>query len=654
MKKLIKYVLLFAFGLILFMTKETNASTGSTVFIGEPIVLDSYENVEMTLNDVEINEETSEIKNTHLFTNLSDKIITKKASIKLEDSYSKLTINSLKILVNGLEIKEIAKEGDTYSFSFQILPNEGKKIEITYKTDNDLQNAKIIKYTMDSIKGKEVKLYKINVKFSKYDIPLVQKIWPGAYEFENNIVSTEYFDFKVNNLTSNFIIQKETYKDLKYGDYVETYKEIDKYILDHAKEFIDNGVKISSEDGGRYFVLTDFGQKSIYYFSNSACESIFEYVIALQLEKDGKQYTTYHSKYDFDKKLEGKRIAVQDYSGEYCLVEQTVRRVGKDADYIGPYGGDYVRPIYGKMVAINYYETENNKELYVEKSIDEYRSETVKRTEYTILRTVYKGKYWDSTNRGYQKVFVNSDINGNSINVSEEEIIQFVNMMNIDLYLRIVVFDPSDNEVVKAGYYNENSKEIVSNYVNEKQSKETKKFLEDAVKKTENEEQKKEYQEILRTFGVPYKKFDNKIVADNSKVPTLAHCVGYTKYKDGKLMVNFIAHGHKDGLGDIYEATECETAKKILTSNKLNNDEKRNSILTKINNTKVTLDSEEYKDTIENTNIEKDSKNENNDNSIMKLVDNKMIYIVITLIALLFFILLIFIIKKGEKNNGKK
>ena len=668
MKKMIKYILFFLFMLLIFTAKETRASTGSTVFIGEPIVLDNYEDVEITLNEVEINEETSEVKNIHLFTNLSDTTITRKASIKLEDSFSKFTINSLKIVVNGCEIKEISKEGDNYNFSFQIPPNEGKKIEITYKTDNDLQNAKIIKYTMDSIKGRKIKLYKINVILSKYDIPLVQKIWPGAYKFENNVVSTEYFDFTVNNLTSSFIIQKETYKNLKYGDDSEKLNEEEgyshKYIINHAKEIIDNGFEIFYEDSNpnmvdRYKTWINLTKKEKHYITNAA-ESIYEYTLALLLENKGKIY--YSNEYSNEKES---NISMATFP-DYCLTSQILRKLDKDC-YLNTDWYDY--NLYGKKVAINYFETEGNKKLYVKLNVtggieDDGDYQLISKNEWSILRANTFG----NRTLGCQYIYVNSDIDGNKLDITEKEIIDFVNMMNIDLYVRVLIYDvKTENDFIKAGFYVDDAKEIASKYLNvDENIKEVEGWIKEIDqdagrsqysidgRKVTFEEWKeyylKDYKQRIEEIKNSYRKFDNEIVAQNSKIPTVAHCLGYCLYDKEKYVVDFYTFTNRDKFEDIYKATECEVAKKMLETNEANNEAKRDEIISKIANTKITTDFAEYKNNIENSSkVENISNVENsiteNDSNIKTLIENNKIYIIAALLILIIFTVLIYLIK---------
>jgi len=669
MKKYVKYISILIFAILLLYSNKANASSSATVFIGEPIILDSYENIEITYNNVEINEETSQIKNTQIYTNLSDKVITRKASIKLEDTYSNLTINSLKILVNDLEIKEITKSGDNYIFYFQIQPNEGKKIEISYITDSNLQDTKIIKYTMDKLKGKNIKLFDIKIILSKYDIPLVQKIWPGAYEFEGNNVSTEYVDFTVNNLTSTVIMQKDTYRNIKYGEYSDNLSDIDEYILEHYKEFIDGNVPTipyKSYSNSTDIITKWMNRKEYKYWAgdriNEALKTVIDYVLVTKANSENKIY--YTNEYgDLSTTL------YFHCSDNYCLAKYINTLYTKD--YI--YGQYNEKSAVGKMVAINYYETEEGKDLYVNKDINNSKHAVegakfvlTKRDEHSILRTqVSGGAGLSNYNEGIRRVFVNSDIDGNKIDITEEEIIDFVNMMNIDLYLRFVVHDivakPSSIfENVICAYYTNDTKEIADSYANvQPQIKYYKDLIEDHRKNIGNieyfgeyteerfSEDKERFEGYIEEIKKSIKKFDNEIVVKYSKVPTLAHCVATCRYENEKYLIDFNGTGDESGLGYIYGATECDTAKKLLAMNKDNNDTKRNQIVTKINSLKITEDTEEYIPKVKDENIE-----ETKDNTVIGL-DRQDIIILSSIfgtIILLIIILIIILIKNKRRK----
>ena len=78
-----------------------------------------------------------------------------------------------------------------------------------------LKNAKVIKYSLDSFKDKKVKKFNFDVVIPEVDVPLVKKIYPECFEYdeEEYDINVNYYDFTVNNLTKDFIIEKETYKN---------------------------------------------------------------------------------------------------------------------------------------------------------------------------------------------------------------------------------------------------------------------------------------------------------------------------------------------------------------------------------------------------------------------------------------------------------
>ena len=117
------------FTIILF-TNKSKASTSATYFYGEPIVIEYNNNLEIISNEIKIDTEKSKIENLFLLKNNSDKDVTSKISIKLEDSKLSTSINNLKIVVNKTEITNASKENGIYTFSVKVPKKEGKKINL--------------------------------------------------------------------------------------------------------------------------------------------------------------------------------------------------------------------------------------------------------------------------------------------------------------------------------------------------------------------------------------------------------------------------------------------------------------------------------------------------------------------------------------------
>ena len=241
MKKLSRIIILLLGVFVLFMFENVKASVSSTVFIGDSITIDKLDLVEVTSNDICIDINTSKVTNDFLIKNTNNEELITKITAKLEDESSNFSIKDLVIKVNNLQIKNIEKDNDNYSFFIKIKPEEYEKIEISYSTENDLKNAKIIKYNLDSFKGKKVKKFNFDVKIPEEDVPLVKKIYPECFEYEDNDINVKYYDFTVNNLTKDFIIEKETYKNLLYGEDVEK-DELQSELYKKANDLINNDV----------------------------------------------------------------------------------------------------------------------------------------------------------------------------------------------------------------------------------------------------------------------------------------------------------------------------------------------------------------------------------------------------------------------------
>ena len=131
--------------------------------------------------------------------------------------------------------------------------------------------------------------------------------------------------------------------------------------------------------------------------------------------------------------------------------------------------------------------------------------------------------------------------------------------MNIDLYLRIVVYDPTSNkEEIEAGYYTDDASEIALKYLNvdghiktfeedierikNEMKKENGTYYVDGELSTFEEWQKdriKWYNELIENNKNSYRKFDNKDVKENIKIPVLAQCRAYCVFEDGKYMIHY-------------------------------------------------------------------------------------------------------------------
>lgn len=450
------------FSLLIFSNKSKAASY-ATYFYGEPIVIEKSENIEILSNEVSIDTEKSTINNLFILKNNANNEVTTKISVKLADTKLSTSINNLKIIDNKAEITNISKADGKYIFSVKIPKNEGKRIEISYKTDNELRNAKILKYTLDNLKGTKLKHFKISVSFPEVDVPLVTGIYPECYSFDNNIVTVEYYNFNVNSLTKDFIIEKQTYKNLLYGQENEL-SDVEKKALEKAETWIKEGLG---------------GKGSKYEFSKFDENTIsIDSILQKDLGKDDRDILRDDIKsiiyYATAKLCERENIR------DSTIVPYSIRE-----DWGYPLTADYIEkvkkntcPLYGLTLAVDYVKSEGDKELYVYKHISGYENTSVydyvKLSEWNILKTKNRRMWYDlEERRGLKIIHINQDITGAEINATDEEKIEYVNMINPSLYARVTIYDGNVKEKedesyikikVPTGYYGSDNLIIAQKY----------------------------------------------------------------------------------------------------------------------------------------------------------------------------------------------
>ena len=209
-------------------------------------------------------------------------------------------------------------------------------------------------------------------------------------------------------------------------------------------------------------------------------------------------------------------------------------------------------------------------------------------------------------------------------------------MVNVDIYLRNVIYDKrNENDYITAGYYNDDDKEILNYYTYEyHRIEEYERGLAEATTE-QNKERYKQWLEEEKNNSL-YRKFENEDVTNYSKVLTIANCVTQLQQENGKYVV------HRSGsCGNIYEATECEDAKKMKEENAKNNEAIKSAIVSKINSTQITPDVKENEEV--QTDLEKKE-----DNS------NHIVFYVMIILLVVFIIILIILIILRRKSNGKE
>ena len=575
--------------LVLFQNKvkavgETN---DSTYFYGEILKLKNYNGTEILLNEVDIDVGESSVENTTIIKNSTSENISTIASIKLEDEKMGIGIKNLDISINGKKQTDIKIISGNYVFNVEIPAGEAKKIVVKYQTNSNLENAKVIKYSLQGSRWKNINAFKINVKLPEEDIPLVKNIYPQCYKFEDSTITAEYYNFNVNVLTQDVIIEKETYKDLLYGrensfsdneiaiiknakDWINSgiYVDYNKYLTENSNYIKDKNIKIVETEA----VFKDLLKINENISTKNVIESIMEYALNRQLVTNGENNIYTSSIYNFSNENEW----------EYPLTK----------DYIIENSSNEVYSLKDKKICIDYVESEGDKILYIKKNVsggleENTQMETAETSEWNILRTKNSSNWSGRPETGEKIIHVGVGITGEKLNATEEEKIEYVNMINPDLYIRKVIYDDNakttytyittDNSgkqiqkteegyiPIMVGYYNEKQKEVAKQYITFKDEHTPENYYNDQY------------------YSVTTRLFSNETIKEKCLVPTIAQSVGFINQEDGKYIVEFFKFGKSNGLGAIKEAIADNTAQNLVKINQIKNEEIKTNAENEIN-----------------------------------------------------------------------
>ena len=581
------FLIIMLFVLFQNKVKAVGETNDSTYFYGEILKLKNYNGTEILLNEVDIDVGESSVENTTIIKNSTSENISTIASIKLEDEKMGIGIKNLDISINGKSQTDIKIISGNYVFNVEIPAGEAKKIVVKYQTNSNLENDKVIKYSLQGSRWKNINAFKINVKLPEEDIPLVKNIYPQCYKFEDSTITAEYYNFNVNVLTQDVIIEKETYKDLLYGrensfsdneiaiiknakDWINSgiYVDYNKYLTENLNYIKDKNIKIVKTEA----VFKDLLKINENISTKNVIESIMEYALNRQLVTNGENNIYTSSIYNFSNENEW----------EYPLTK----------DYIIENSSNEVYSLKDKKICIDYVESEGDKILYVKKNVsggleENTQMETVKTSEWNILRTKNSSNWSGRPETGEKIIHVGVGITGEKLNATEEEKIEYVNMINPDLYIRKVIYDDNakttytyittDNSgkqiqkteegyiPIMVGYYNEKQKEVAKQYITFKDEHTPENYYNDQY------------------YSVTTRLFSNETIKEKCLVPTIAQSVGFINQEDGKYIVEFFKFGKSNGLGAIKEAIGDNTAQNLVKINQIKNEEIKTNAENEIN-----------------------------------------------------------------------
>lgn len=581
------FLIIMLFVLFQNKVKAVGETNDSTYFYGEILKLKNYNGTEILLNEVDIDVGESSVENTTIIKNSTSENISTIASIKLEDEKMGIGIKNLDISINGKSQTDIKIISGNYVFNVEIPAGEAKKIVVKYQTNSNLENAKVIKYSLQGSRWKNINAFKINVKLPEEDIPLVKNIYPQCYKFEDSTITAEYYNFNVNVLTQDVIIEKETYKDLLYGrensfsdneiaiiknakDWINSgiYVDYNKYLTENSNYIKDKNIKIVETEA----VFKDLLKINENISTKNVIESIMEYALNRQLVTNGENNIYTSSIYNFSNENEL----------EYPLTK----------DYIIENSSNEVYSLKDKKICIDYVESEGDKILYVKKNVsgeleENTQMETAETSEWNILRTKNSSNWSGRPETGEKIIHVGVGITGEKLNATEEEKIEYVNMINPDLYIRKVIYDDNakttytyittDNSgkqiqkteegyiPIMVGYYNEKQKEVAKQYITFKDEHTPENYYNDQY------------------YSVTTRLFSNETIKEKCLVPTIAQSVGFINQEDGKYIVEFFKFGKSNGLGAIKEAIADNTAQNLVKINQIKNEEIKTNAENEIN-----------------------------------------------------------------------
>lgn len=658
MKKTIG-IILFIVTIVLLNSTCCYASSSITYFYAEGIKIDNKD-IEILSHEVKIDTITSKVKNRTILKNNSAEKIACQIIIPLENKELNIAVKNIEIQLNGEKVQYTKNEKGEYVIKTKIPANEGKKLEISYETDNDLYNAKVIKCNFDNFEDRTIGKVKVDIRIDEKNIPLVEKIYPGHYTFDNNVISVEYYNYKPNTITREVIVQKETFNNLLYGR-EEELRDFDKNIITDWMNGKTN-FKTSEDE-----------------YPEGRARDIWEYVKI----KKGKEVwgTSSFGPLVYEFYLESiKNKKLKDYSdSEIELLDKTI--------------------------CIEFAKTEGDKKLYVERTIVEGEDEdsrAVQKLVETSENEILKTSFGFTEVNGARLIYVGEGINGEDLNASKEEIVEYVNSANTDMFIRIEIYDGvleekefkagkvlnnwngtieyyekqdynEETDEVKyktlrignalVGYYDDKNYEIAKQFSipsGEKELMEKSSYIEDGY----NEQYSlyyKDYNEYKKNYWNDYfketlKKFPNEYISNNCKVPTVIQFIANRKEENGKYVVKFfedagIYNGSVRGIATVNLALKTTSAKNMISENRKNNENTKLDIEERIKDLKITENEsqiqEELKREGSKVNFLNDKKNIFGD---MKKEDILVFEIIGGLIILC---LIILIVKHIRKNNKK-
>lgn len=645
MKKfLLRTVILFLIILIVISSHAILCSANSiTYYNGNSINISDSNQIEILSTEVKIDTINSIIGTSTIIKNTSNKSRQETITLPIKNDIIETKIKTLKIMVNSIEVKYQKTDEKGYTFNIKMKPNEAKKILIVYQTVNDLKKSKVIKYNFEDLGlgNKTIKKAKVDIILQEKDIPLVTKVHPAHYTFKDNTISIEYYNFKVNSITKDIIVEKDSYDNLLYGRDKEL-TDIDKKILNLLPDWEKNGITINYNTDfydrgegikrleidmvlkrltGIEIVIDENGEENI----SKNIKSIVKYYIVKKILNDNNN--KYIDSLSDSYELNNSNILLKDIILQNCTNSKEL-------------------PLLGKIVCIDYVLTTNGEELYVDKTTDSssecnITTELTKKDELTIITTnLYSLAKAQET--GAKIIFLGKDIDA-----TDEEKVEYVNMINADMYIRTMLYNgeykKAPYEYFEDGYVAYNGKDNLSI---------AKAFVKgnNNFENTEYTEQQY-YKEVLKENSTDYGLI-------NSEIPCVIQYIGSIEQKDGKKVINYFWDGFYDsyarGLVSTSAVLQTDRAKQLLQTNKTKNEKTKQDTDKQLSDLKIEKDEIVPKETSELINNQEETEQDKSyqDKSYEEPIKqnfNTIIFISMGVIVFLIVVCIIILIIRRKK-----
>ena len=172
--------------------------------------------VSMIANTVTIDIEKEKVTNQFILQNTTNVAKSHTFSIPLGNTQTGTTVENVEIKINNTQVQPKIEERDGkvyYIIATKMAAGEYKKIQIEYNSTN-MSTAPRVEYELENFGiEKTCKNLQVKIIVPEKDVPLVTKVEPANYTFEDDTITYSYQNVNIIDLNRRFVIEKEIYED---------------------------------------------------------------------------------------------------------------------------------------------------------------------------------------------------------------------------------------------------------------------------------------------------------------------------------------------------------------------------------------------------------------------------------------------------------